>query len=362
MSTLSHCRKPRIWCLTLLITFISLSISVTTIADNETPYPPSLVIQSITWHKETLQSAAPGSDLWPVTWGPDGSIYTSWGDGGGFGGSNSDGRVSMGFARIQGFPEHFEVININGGKDGQHPASFPKKGKTDGIVFVDGVLYAWLNQQNGNWPSVNQSLIWSNDFGATWNYALWYWSKGKGNFKPNTFLQFGKDYAGARDGYIYFYGRNETPTAKGTHGYMGRVLRKKLRTREAYEFFAGLDSGNKPIWSSDVNDRKPHFTDPAGVEGIQVIYNTGIHRYLLTVHRGDQGTLGIFDAPEPWGPWTTAAYYDNWLNLKGTGIRREMLYINIPTRWISADGNTLWFIFSGGQDRFNLIQATLVMK
>jgi len=44
------------------------------------------------------------------------------------------------------------------------------------------------------------------------------WPKGEGNFKPNTFLQFGKDYAGARDDYIYFYGRNETAWAKGTLG------------------------------------------------------------------------------------------------------------------------------------------------
>ena len=77
---------------------------------------------------------------------------------------------------------------------------------------------------------------------------------------------------------------------------------------------------------------------------------------------GDQGTLGIFDAPEPWGPWTTVAYYDNWLDLKGTGARREMLFINIPTKWISADGKTLWVIFTGGQDRFNLVQATLSLK
>jgi hypothetical protein len=36
-----------------------------------------------------------------------------------------------------------------------------------------------------------------------------------------------------------------------------------------------------------------------------------------------------------------------------------MLFINIPTRWISADGRTLWAIFTGGQDRFNLVRATL---
>src|SRR6516162_5671567 len=71
------------------------------------PYPPSRVIESITWHWETYRTAAPGSDLWPTTWGPDGHLYAAWGDGGGFGGTDSDGRVSMGFARIEGGPEKF---------------------------------------------------------------------------------------------------------------------------------------------------------------------------------------------------------------------------------------------------------------
>jgi hypothetical protein len=97
-------------------------------------------------------------------------------------------------------------------------------------------------------------------------------------------------------------------------------------------------------------------------QGIQVVYHTATKRYLMTAHRGAQGTLGIFDAPEPWGPWTTVACYDNWLELKGSGAKREMLFINIPTKWISADGKTLCVIFTGGQDRFNLVKGTLSLK
>jgi hypothetical protein len=268
----------------------------------------------------------------------------------------------MGFARLEGSPEKYVAININGGENSEHPASFPGKGKTGGIVFVDGVLYARLNRQDGTWPSVNHSLIWSDDKGTSWKESTWVWPKGEGNFQPNTFLQFGKDYAGARDDYVYFYGRNQTAWAKGKHSYMGRVHRARLQRREAYEFFAGLDADGAPVWSVDVDDRKAHFTDPAGAEGVQVVFNAGAKRYLLTVHRGAQGTLGIFDAPEPWGPWTTVAYYDNWLELKGTGAKREMLFVNIPTKWISLDGKTFWVIFTGGQDRFNLIRAKLILE
>src|SRR6266849_4380956 len=60
------------------------------------PYPPSPVIESITWHWETHRTAALGSDLWPITWAADGHLYAAWGDGGGFDGTDQDGRVSSG--------------------------------------------------------------------------------------------------------------------------------------------------------------------------------------------------------------------------------------------------------------------------
>src|SRR4051794_40964037 len=93
------------------------------------PSPPSPVIESITWHWETLHTAATGSDLWPVTWAADDNLYAAWGDGGGFGGTDQEGRVALGFARIQGPPEKFNGINLNGGMAPLHPSSFPAQGK-----------------------------------------------------------------------------------------------------------------------------------------------------------------------------------------------------------------------------------------
>ena len=52
------------------------------------PYPPSPVLQSVRWGMDRIVRAAPGSDLWPLAWAEDGRLYTSWGDGGGFGATN----------------------------------------------------------------------------------------------------------------------------------------------------------------------------------------------------------------------------------------------------------------------------------
>src|SRR5689334_21595599 len=79
---------------------------------NLAPYPPSPVIETITWHWDTRRTAASGSDLWPVTWADDDNLYAAWGDGGGFGGTDHDGRVSLGFARIEGPPEYFRGFDV----------------------------------------------------------------------------------------------------------------------------------------------------------------------------------------------------------------------------------------------------------
>lgn len=36
----------------------------------------------------------------------------------------------MGFGRIEGEPQRYRGVNINGGKNPEQPASFPNKGKT----------------------------------------------------------------------------------------------------------------------------------------------------------------------------------------------------------------------------------------
>lgn len=338
----------------------------------DSPYPPSTVIQDIKWRWETHRTAAPGSDLWPVTWGPDGNIYTAWGDGGGFGGTNSEGRVSMGFARIEGPPEEYRGININGGKIPEHPASFPQKGKTGGILFVDGTLYARLNLQNGKWPSVDHSLAWSDDRGATWQQTSWVFPRGVGNFKPARFLNFGRDYAGVPEtlaGYVYIYGFREGEENAGESIYLSRVPQEQLTDRDAYEFFAGLDDG-RPIWSPDVTAIEPVFTDPRGViPTTGAVYHPVLKRFLLTSFHTGPGQLGIFEGPQPWGSWRTVADYENWGQM---GAEGHGLNCDFPVKWMSGDGRTMWCVFSvygpgaqsgiQGHDRFNLVKVSLTLS
>jgi hypothetical protein len=329
------------------------------------PYPPSQVITGITWDFPHLVRLAPGSDLWPMTWAADDRIYTSWGDGGGFGGTNSEGRVSLGFARISGPPTQFTTANVWGGKDAEHPATFG--GKVAALLSVAGVLYGvggvWPGKAGvTTWSSPHEArLLWSSDLGRSWQVSDWTFAdEDNPAFAPVAFLNFSKDYAEARDGYVYLYGGSawwvRTP-ARGS--FLARVPKERIKDRAAYQYVAGLDREGAPAWTTAFERAQPVFIDPNGRKINKVIYHPALKRYLATASGAAVGQLGIFDAPEPWGPWTTVAYEDDWGHLGAT----EALEFDLPTKWISADGKTLWCVFSstGVLDSFNLVKGTLTL-
>lgn len=324
-----------------------------------TPYPASTVIESITWEFDPEARRAPGSDLWPTTWGADGHIYTAWGDGGGFRGTNTAGRVSLGFARIEGPPENLTAVNVWGGTDAENPAQF--EGKSAGLISVDGTLYAAINLQNRPMPYPDTTVAWSEDLARTWETATWVFTGGDGSFRLGAFLNFGQDNANARDEYVYFYGHHVGDT---TAAYMGRAPSDRLRDQATYEYFAGLNAMGQPGWSSDIEQGEPFFVDSNGVGGFSMSYNEPLDRYILTTAHGSVSRLGVFEAPEPWGPWSTVDYYANWGGY-GDGDGAYALLYSIPTKWIADDGLTFWMIYSAydppdrNLDSFNLVKGTL---
>jgi hypothetical protein len=67
-----------------------------------------------------------------------------------------------------------------------------------------------------------------------------------------------------------------------------------------------------------------------------------------------RGGFGIYDAPEPWGPWTTVFFTTDWD--VGPGETSSF-----PTKWMSKDGKTVWLLFSG-DDSFSVRKATLEVQ
>ena len=177
------------------------------------PYPPSSVISEVSFDFSTHEERAPGSDNWPVTWADDGHQYTSWGDGGGFGGTNSNGRVSLGFGRVEGNWDTFEGFNVWGGINPENPDQFD--GKSYGIISIEGVLYAWWGPGSNTTSYDETRLLISTDKAATWTESAWDFTDVDDELIMPTILNFGKDYAGARDTYVYHYFIRREPTGSG---------------------------------------------------------------------------------------------------------------------------------------------------
>ncbi len=144
-----------------------------------------------------------------------------------------------------------------------------------------------------------------------------------------------------------------------------RVPKDSITKREAYEFFAGLDANGEPKWSGDIDQRSSIFDDPGRCYRSGISYDAGIGRYLwwqLKMPTDEDmtarfdGGLGVFDAPEPWGPWTTVYYADTRQWDMGAGETGSF-----PPRWMSEDGRIIHLVFSG-DDSFSVRKAALTIE
>ncbi len=320
---------------------------------SQAPYPASSAIAGLTWEAEVVQCGRDGSgDNWPLAWVEDDLCITAWGDGPGFEGpTGREHRLSLGFARIYGDPPGFR------GEDFATNADTPEGGgssgiKASGLLMADGVLYLFVRNYKppGSDDFTNARLALSHDRGAHWEWADWHFAD---TFGCPEFVQFGKNYEGARDGYVYIASQaNDSAYGYSPDIVMARVPKECVADRRAYEFFRGLDESDRPVWSGEIDKRVPIFTDPHGTQRIAITYNAGLGRYILTTSHlppGVQAThtaaLGVFDAPEPWGPWTTVYYNDHWSVVEGKDCRTY--HHKFPPKWMSADGREMWLLYSG---------------
>lgn len=293
------------------------------------PYPPSNVVARVTFDPPaTIVRKAIGSDNWPVTWADDDALYAAYGDGWGFE-PLIDTKLSLGFAKITGTPPNFTAANVRSAT-AERTGDGRKGAKTSGMLTVDGVLYMWVRNVG------NSQLAWSTDHGRTWEWGF----KLETGFGSPAFLNFGKNYEGARDGYVYSYSQDGPSAYESYDGVaLARVPRRRIREREAYEFFVRVENG-RPVWSHDLAQRGAVFSFPGHCQRVDAVYHPVLKRCLLAVGYNHNSGWGLFDAPEPWGPWTTAFHTDEW-DIPGTHGYR------LPSKWISSDGRSMYLVFSG---------------
>lgn len=297
---------------------------------------------------ESASRAAEDSDNWPMTWGDD-ALYTAYGDGTGFE-PKVKKKLSLGLARITGGPENFVGRNLPA-PTAEAYGDGRRGRKASGMLMVDGVLYL-LARNVG--PAGHARLAWSADRGQTWAWADWTFAAG---FGCPTFVNYGRDYAGAADGYVYVFSPDSDDAyAAADRAVLARVPRDKVRRRDAYEYFERPDRDGNPAWTADIARRGSVHDWPGRCYRSGVTWNPGLKRYLWAMTLppaggGQPDGLSVMESLNPWGPWRTVFEADRWDMPPGDSA-------SFPAKWMSADGRTIHLVCSSG-DAFCVRKGTL---
>ncbi|MEZ4659478.1 MAG: hypothetical protein R2911_18110 [Caldilineaceae bacterium] len=326
-------------------------------AQLEPPYPPSPVITNLEWAPaDQIRRAAEGSDTFPITWGDDDLLYTAFADGHGFI-PETDIKLSLGFAFVTGAPENYAGSNIRSPQEQQGDGASGMK--ASGMLMVNGVLYMWM--RNADNAGNGCQLAQSTDHARSWTFSDWYFSE----FGYCTFINFGQNYAGAPDGFVYTVTPDSSSAYEPSDGFvLLRAPQNALFNRDAYQFYAGDDETGEPLWTIDIQEADFVFYHASSALRSGISYNAPLRRYIWwqQIPNWDnedpedtrfEGGFGVYDAPQPWGPWTTVYFTESWDVGPGeTG--------SFPPKWISPDGLTMNLVFSG-DDSFSVRRATLTV-
>ncbi len=298
--------------------------------------PRSPLIRSISLATPPLMPFPSMGDLWFTTWAEDDHLYGSWGDGRGpadersgpfvtgrqieeshesylnrFDGPTARWSWSLmtdcGLVQFTGNPPNLKPRVVR--RDA--PTQFEPRvdDKPSSFLSIDGRLYGQFHSPLGD--ARIGYLAYSDDQGSNWSRIGFFlpgatkpanaspWTKeANSNFRCLLFINMGKNYSLNSDGYIYGLGIGKEWNWDNAV-YLARVAKADILRYQAWEYFAGLDTTGKPRWSSAESDAKPVpdlYTPGQG----SAIYHPGIKRYLF------MNEQKLWDAPEPWGPWTVA--------------------------------------------------------
>ena len=307
------------------------------------PYPKSEVVKSVYFQKVSeIVRYAEGSDNWPMTWADDGLLYTSYGDGNGFQ-PKVNRKLSLGLSKIDGYPP--DIVGENIRSESAESYGNGKKGlKASGMLMIDGRLYMLVRNVDGKGRYA--MLMWSDNHGSTWKKGFKLYK----DFGCPTFLNYGKNYSGNKDNFVYIYSQRGPSAYKSYDGIvLARVPKTDILNESAYEYFSGYEKKIHATWSKDPKKMKSIFNFPDHCQRMDVVYHPGLDRYLLVLAYNGESGWGLYESKNQWGKWNTIFHTDNW-DVPGVhGFR-------IPTKWIDKDDKTIHLVFSGsykdGYDAF----------
>lgn len=339
-----------------------------------TPFVQSQSISRITFTGRFANYTK--ADTWYPSWASDGNLYSPWTDGVVAGEKCfSFGETARtGQARIEGDdPMNLTVYSLgtalrsSAPYDGHYPC---------GSLVYNGIWYygtyalAWADNYGlFNWPILGPfgGFRISHDMGLTWEQPPTSLTPGKTLFPEPVefkgplrigaphFVDFGKNMEHSPDGKAYLVGHGAVEQdmeerqanlswISGDQIYICRVTPspENINNEDAYEYFAGHDDQGEPIWSFDYADITPLIDWNNRTGCVTMTYNAPLKKYFMCVTDGwptvrSMNTY-ILESDQITGPWSEVVYMEN--------FGPQAYFVNIPSKFISEDGTTMWLCYS----------------
>jgi hypothetical protein len=324
------------------------------------------------------------ADTWYPSWALDDNLYSPYTDGiaGGVPVMSSKPVAYTGAAIIRGNDPlrlSIEVRERHGRECERYDGNYPCGSLVHDGIWYYGTYYVQHRvTQDGTRITFEMGPVsgfrYSEDFGETWvaskldDEQPLFPERGRPScempirFGAPKFVDFGRNLEFAPGGLAYLVGHGSSvPTGTSNWCAGDEVVLARVRPSpatindlESYEFFAGLDQYNNPIWSGRFSQLQPIYS-AAGAAGLPAItFNAGLQKYMLCVCAAPlHGGAGVYDThillgEHVWGPWEPL------VELKAFGS--QGYFVNIPSKFLSADGTTGWLWWSANW--FNNISPT----
>ncbi len=329
------------------------------------------------------------ADTWYPSWASDGNLYSPWTDGSvprlddsrESSNSGHSGHPASMTTTGQAVMEGDDPLNLKIYSLGLFTATAaPYQGRYPcGSLVHDGIWYygtyclapaglARYGDQAFNWPWLGPFVGFrtSTDLGRTWKATphtpdkplfgetgMWGYPVKIG--APH-FVDFGKNMEHSPDGKAYLVAHGAVdPDPKprfanlswisGDQIYLLRVTPgiENINDASKYEFFAGCDAAGQAIWTGDFDKIEPLIDWNNNCGCVTITYNAPLKKYLMCVTDGwptcARMNSYILEADAITGPWRLVTY------MKDFG--QQGYFLNLPTKFISADGRTAWLCYSG---------------
>ena len=170
------------------------------------------------------------------------------------------------------------------------------------------------------------------------------------------FVDFGKNMEHSPDGKAYMVAHGADINDKmprfwnsswitGDQIYLLRVTPsiENMNDITKWEFYAGKDGQGNAVWTSKFDDIRPLLEWNNNMGCVTVTYNAPLKKYLMCVTDGGNTCAKmntfILESNSLTGDWKLITY------LKDFG--EQAYFVNIPSKFISRDGKTMWLLYSG---------------